>query len=236
LKFYIHHLQNFDIQKWPVLEIGKCGCCWDEILYSSFAKFQYIKMTFPMKSKKCGCLYDMKFYNHLQKFWYTRMVLSLKSESVVASMRWNSIFIICKISVCKNDPVLEIRNMWLPLWDEILDSSSGKFRYTRMSLTLTLKSKKCGCLWDGIPYLSSAKCRYIRMALSLKSKKCGCLPPRWNSIFIICKISIYKNDPILGIGNVWLPLWNEVLYSSSAKFWYTRMNLTLKSKKCGYVE
>ena len=132
------------------------------------------------------------------------MARSLKSEGVVGSMSWNSILIICKIPICKNDPVPEFGKMWLPLWDEILYSSSSKFQYTRMTLTLklkkcgchnemkfyihhlqnfryimslSLKSEKCGCLplWDGILYSLFAKFPYTRMALSLKSEKCGCL-------------------------------------------------------------
>ena len=89
---------------------------WDEILYSSFAKFQYIKMTLPMKSKKCDCLYEMKFYNHLQNFGIQEW-----------SCPWN-------------------QKVWLPLWDEILYSSSAKFRYARM--IVSLKSEKCGCFYE----------------------------------------------------------------------------------------
>ena len=49
----------------------KCGCLplRDEILYSSFAKFRYTRMTLSLELEMCGCLYEMKFYiHHLQNF------------------------------------------------------------------------------------------------------------------------------------------------------------------------
>ena len=45
---------------------------------------------------KCGCLYEMKFYiHHLQNFGMQEWSCPWNQKNVVASMRWNSIFIIC---------------------------------------------------------------------------------------------------------------------------------------------
>ena len=97
IKLYIHHLQNFGMQEWSCpLNWKMCLPLWDEILYSSFAKFRYTTMTLTLKSKKCGCLYEMKFYiHHLQNFGIQQWPWPWNRKSVVASMRWNSTFIIC---------------------------------------------------------------------------------------------------------------------------------------------
>ena len=184
MKFDIHHLQNFRYKRMTLyLKSEKCGCLplWDEILYSSFAKFPYTRMAISLKLEKCGCIIEMKFYiHHLQNFGIQEWPWPWIQKSVVASMRWNSIFIICKILVYKNGPVPEIGKVWLPLWDEILYASFAKFWYTRM--TLTLKSKKCGCLWDDffIHHLHNWGIR-----------------------------TLYKNDPGPVMRKMWLPLWDE---------------------------
>jgi len=98
MKFYTHHLQNFDMQEWSCPWNRKnVITLWDEILYSSFAKFRYARMILFLKSEKCGCLYEMKFYiHHLQNFSIQEWPWPWNRKSVVASMKWNSIFIICK--------------------------------------------------------------------------------------------------------------------------------------------
>ena len=183
-----------------------------------------ISLILSLKTEKFGCYYEMNFFNHHLQIWYInpiRMALSLNRKSVVASMRWNSIFIICKISGFTNDSIPEIRKLWLPLWDEILYSSSAEYQYQRMAMSLksekcgclyveilysssakfqytrkamSLNSEKCGCLWVEILYSSSAKFQYTRMTLTLalKSKKCDCLY-EIVSLFIICKIGVYES-------------------------------------------
>ncbi|KAL2618923.1 hypothetical protein AAZV13_08G273300 [Glycine max] len=86
---------------------------------------------------------------------------------------------------------LKSEKMWLPLGDEILYSSSAKFWYTRMGLSLKLEEHGC-CLYEMKFYISSlAKFRYIRMTLTLKLKKFGFLY-EMISLFIIYKIGVYE--------------------------------------------
>ena len=101
----------------PIPEIGKVWLpLWDEFLYSLSVNFQYIWMTLALNSEKCGCLYEMKFYIHyLQNFGIQEWPCPWNRKSVVASMRWNFICIICKILVYKSDPELEVEKMWLSL-------------------------------------------------------------------------------------------------------------------------
>ena len=115
MKFY-NHLQNFGIQDWPCPWNRKVWLpLWDEILYSSSAKFWYARMILSLESKKCDYLYEMKFYiHHLQNFDMQEWSCPWIRKNVIASMRWNSIFIIFKISVYKNDPDPEIEKVWLP--------------------------------------------------------------------------------------------------------------------------
>ena len=156
----------------------------------------------------------------------------------------NSLFIICKFLVHKNDLNPEIEKLWLPLWYTATwnrKSVGASTRWNSIIICKILVYKDWPCpwnrkvwlpLWDKIIYSSFAKFRYARMILSLKLENV-LASMRWNSIFIICKISVYNNDPDPEIEKVWLPLWDEILHSSSAKFRYTTMTLTLKSKKCG---
>ena len=114
--------------------------------------------------------------------------------------RGNHTFPISGIEPFLYTEILQMINMDASMrWNFI--SSSAKFQYTRM--TLTLKWKRCGCLYEMKFYIHHLqKFWYIRMTLSLKSEKCGCLP-----------------------------LWDEILYSSFAKFRYTKMTLSLKLEK-----
>ena len=152
----------------------------------------------------------MKFYMyHLQNSGIQEWPYPWNWESVVASMRWISIFFICKFSVYMNDLGPEFRKVWLPLWDEILYSLFAKFWYTRMALSL--KSEKCGCLYEMKFYMYHLQNFGIQEWPWTWSRKNVVV----SEYFFIHHLqnwgirTLYKSYPGPVMEKVCLPLWDE---------------------------
>jgi len=135
-------------------------------------------MTLTLKLKKCGCLYEMKFYiHHLQNFSIKGWPWPWNWKSVVASMRWNLIFIICKIFGIKE---------WPCTWN---------------------RKSAVACLYEMKFYIHHLRNFRIQEWPYPWNWKSVVASLRWNSIFIIYKILVYKNDPDPEFRKVWSPLW-----------------------------